>query len=1365
MGAAWGREAGMTFLASILVAFLCVYIAASLLRGEPEPLNGRYSVPGRFYALKRLLAVCIYRFRLFLKKKGPGTGNEPDRRRMGLGSPKGNLHTEGSEAKGGGGLGASSRSCAEEMECVQQLMDHPHAIDSVYFMGFTEMDKTFFAVRVCRKPDDLCEMWVLLRVEGVGNFQHPIHPDTITSVDSKHSWRAGGLKLEVLEPHQRWRIAFSGLLRRGLYRDKWTEEEGELLHVKFTFIWTAFSSVFDFDTDLHPSAIAQAIAKEKWNKKFFENLKEYNQQQTHYEQWGQYVGEIEIEGYERTELLLRGVRDHSYGIRNWTHMHRYVLILAHFENGLSLNLIALSISATTTNMKIGYVMFPNGRKAGIDWSDASLADIADDGIIADLYRISFTAGGQLYHLQVSIDKNASPVMYGGLTWGGRIHECVANYRLNLTVRGWGIIEFHYRNESGRQAPDFMPAEKFQEPVVPECSELALALCDEACQCAAVVGSKGAQLAQLTEMQKHIRNQFSVPAGLCVTIAALEYQMKMNSSLWQAVAELNDGICTPRNETLRQLCQRCVELFRKTKLASEIENAIHNQLEELRLLGAEERLAVRSSAVWEDTEDTSAAGQLETKLGLKGFEQVCNAVQECWASLYSFQAVQYRSQRGQPVPSSMGVVIQQMVSAQAAGVLFTCDPVTGHSGRMIINANYGLGESVVSGHSEPDTITLSRSLKGQCQIIKKDIGAKKRHYLQNAEGGIISDATFGSEAAKCSITEDIIRRLGHVALQVEKAYGNARDIEWAVKDTKIYLLQARPITTFYTESEFELMHEFDSALSTDYEWMTTSNVGEMMPGAVTPLTSSTFVRAIEYALQELSMKAGGNPCFSPYNYKYLGICCSHLFMNLMGMSSNMEQNNFITQKSMSEFELLGRVVNELSLNDVVLIHGDSPFWKRIINAAQYLQYMITAESRVNRLMTKLKTYQIQPANKAQEFYFNIDRQLPEYFEAWCTSLSKSSSSGMWNAVLVSVLSQGKTKWTSELLADVAVLYSTCSDVVSADIPSCIEAIAEAIRTQDQCTEFLQLDAKTAVSWLLSQKSGEAGQKFQSFLQKHGFRCLREAELHEKSWTSDPTKLLPAIQRALQGRKLVVKKVEISPEKAIDSLKSPVSWIRKSVLRLILPRARKAIAERELLKAQAIRMNDVFKVAYWRLAKLMSLEGYLPDEDLLFFLTHSEIGQVLQQRSSALVTKAQRRRRLLGKQMGLQFKEMYIGKPVPIDQCQSEANGRQIALQGMTVSQGIVKGTARVVKTIMEADCIQMGDILIVTSTDIGWSPYFPLLGGLVTEIGGLLSHGAVVAREYGLPCIVSCRGATSLFKSGDTVILSGKNGFVQKVEEN
>ncbi|XP_038662228.1 putative phosphoenolpyruvate synthase [Scyliorhinus canicula] len=1354
----------MISLFLLVSVFLCIYVVKNLLQEDPEPLNGRYSVPGRWNALKELFFVILYHINR--RKNGTGTKNDVERENMGLGHNRAKefgIGKDGTESREPGTfLGPSSK----EMECVPNLLSHPQAINSNHFIGFTETDKTLFVLRLCRRPNGLCEIWLFLRVEGIGNFEHPVHPDAIVREESEKCWSGGGLKLECLEPYQRWRISFNGLLRKGPCRHEWSEEEGELIHVKFGFIWSAFTCVFDFETDIHPRALARGIAKEKWNRRFIENMNMCCQQLSHHEQWGQFVGKLEIEGYDRKELLLRGLRSHSSGIWKWTDIYRYSAFIVHFETGISVNLLCISFQTTITHMNTGYVMFPNGRKAGIDWSDASLADIADDGIVDDLYRISFTADGMRFNLTVRADKSACPVLYSGLGWESKTVACVANYQLNLTTQGWGLIQLYYRNESGRQIPDVIPTGKFQEPVAPECLKLVLALSEEMCQCAALVGSKGAQLAQLIEMRKLFGYQYSVPSGLCVTIAALKYQMKMNGSLQEVVAELNNVVCRRKKGNLQDVCKRCVELFRKTKLATEIENAIHNQLEELRLLGAEERLAVRSSAVWEDTEDTSAAGQLETKLGLKGFEQVYDAVKECWASLYSFQAVQYRHQRGQLVPSSMGVVIQQMVSAQAAGVLFTCDPLTGHPGRLIINANYGLGESVVSGNVMPDTITLSHSHKGPCQIIRKEMGTKKQQIKQAAEGGIVYEDILTLQAAQCCISEDIILRLGQVALQIQKAYGNPRDIEWAIKDTDIYLLQARPVTTLDIESEFELMHEFDSALCTDFVWMTTSNVSEMLPGAVTPLSMSTFIHAVDYALQEIMSKFGTAHHVFPCGSSFIITCCGHLFINLL-TSYKVVESHLFTEKNEFDLSIRGSVLKEVTVEDAIFIHGRTSFWRKIINSMKVLKFLLTGERNARFLEKKLKIYQVPPANTAKLFYRNIDRELPEFYKGWITSITVSAKSTVWTNIVMHRFPKQQHMYTPEMMSDLAVLYSTCPDVLSADIPTYLEDIVELIKTQGKVNTFLEMDAQNAASWLLSQQSGAIGQKFQEFLEKHGYRCLREAELHEKSWASEPSKIIPAIQAALQRNTPIAKKIKMSSADSIASIKSPLSEIQKFILHLALPKARNAVATRELGKSMGIKMTDVFKRAYWKLANLMVQEGFLPDEDLLFFLTHSEIGKLLLHRSPALISRAQRRKRLLGKQMLLTFPEVNRGKPVPIDHRQSGTIGDReagLTVTGMTVSQGIVEGTVRVVKTILEADCIQQGDILVVTNTDIGWSPYFPLLGGLVTEIGGLISHGAVVAREYGLPCIVSCAHATSLFRSGDVVILNAEKGFVQKVEE-
>ncbi|XP_071612673.1 uncharacterized protein [Heliangelus exortis] len=275
------------------------------------------------------------------------------------------------------------------------LRPDPHALDSVYFTGFAETNRTFVIARLAKRPNGTCEMWLFLRVDGEGDFEHPQHPNMMVSDESEEIWSAGGLTIEYLEPQASWKISFNGLLRKGPYRQQWSEEEGELVPVKFSLHWKNFTEVFNFNTDSHPSTFARAFAQEPWTMEFFQRVKKQREQHFRHEQWGQAVGEIEIENGEKTKLSLKGIRSHSYGVRNWSEIHRYVMILAHFEDGTAAHLTVISMPATTTNLTVGYVFFPDGRKSGIEWSNASLAEIADDGIIRDEYGVSFTAGMKL----------------------------------------------------------------------------------------------------------------------------------------------------------------------------------------------------------------------------------------------------------------------------------------------------------------------------------------------------------------------------------------------------------------------------------------------------------------------------------------------------------------------------------------------------------------------------------------------------------------------------------------------------------------------------------------------------------------------------------------------------------------------------------------------------------------------------------------------------------------------------------------------------------------------------------------------------------------------------------------------------------
>jgi rifampicin phosphotransferase len=238
-----------------------------------------------------------------------------------------------------------------------------------------------------------------------------------------------------------------------------------------------------------------------------------------------------------------------------------------------------------------------------------------------------------------------------------------------------------------------------------------------------------------------------------------------------------------------------------------------------------------------------------------------------------------------------------------------------------------------------------------------------------------------------------------------------------------------------------------------------------------------------------------------------------------------------------------------------------------------------------------------------------------------------------------------------------------------------------------------------------------------------------------------------------------------EPSISRLQSKTTPVARFILQFVWPKARKGVGARELSKSISVKLLDAFKQAYWKLAEMMVKESRLPDQDLLFFFTHNEIGKLLETRSARLITRAVKRRQVFGKQASMRFSRINRGHPIPINISSSDVKSvAAFKVSGLPVSLGFIKGKARIVTSLAEASTIQNGDILIVEYTDVGWSPYFPMITGLVTEIGGLLSHGAVVAREYGLPCVVNVPNATRLFKSGDTVILNGTLGTVEKIEE-
>ncbi|KAH9515754.1 hypothetical protein Btru_011904 [Bulinus truncatus] len=696
-----------------------------------------------------------------------------------------------------------------------------------------------------------------MELPNYGCLQFSRHPDTDVYYTDGKTFQAGGLSFEIIEPMSKWKITYSGKLRKGLCNDVSNKPE-HFIETSFSFVWNAFSQPFNSDTDLASSLLGDSVAREKWNKNFFHRLK--NNHQSHYEQWGELRGHLNIEGQEEMQLILQCVRDHSFGNRDWRCLHRYIIHYIYLDTGMSIQVGIVSQPNLMSHVKIGYVSYANGDIVPVTDVNLNIWEVGEDTKDPPKkWSFSFEADGRTYFVNAS--RGTTPVWYHHSDRGGKVMEVFTTFEVNY-FQGRGISEYFYRNLDGPNLDSFPPvytlvAEPSIDVVNSNQTLLSLPFTVEACKSSALVGGKGAQLAQLKSIESKVFGK--VPPGFCLTLRSFEVQVQMNAGIAQNIQKICSASVT-EHDKLPGVCAQTVELINSFEICSQVKETIIQSLEDYVDVNYEEiHFAVRSSAAGEDGNEASSAGQMETILGVVGLTQILNAVKKCWSSAYTAQAVEYRRQHGQPINVLVGVVIQKMVPAEAAGVLFTADPITQSNSHLVINANFGLGESVVSGTINPDTIYVQRDPEylhdsERLKIGCVKVGNKTIRITETGHGGVVEENLGINSTALC-IQDTSILQLAKLGIELEKYFGSPRDIEWAIANNEIFLLQCRPITVTETETEDDLMHEFDSPKTCDYQWWTTCNISEMMPGAVTPLTMSMFKKLINNCTQHFTKLMG------------------------------------------------------------------------------------------------------------------------------------------------------------------------------------------------------------------------------------------------------------------------------------------------------------------------------------------------------------------------------------------------------------------------------------------------------------------------------------------------------------------------------
>jgi pyruvate,water dikinase len=733
-----------------------------------------------------------------------------------------------------------------------------------------------------------------------------------------------------------------------------------------------------------------------------------------------------------------------------------------------------------------------------------------------------------------------------------------------------------------------------------------------------------------------------------------------------------------------------------------------------------RVAVRSSALGEDGEDASFAGQFKTFLNVQGETDLRQAIADCVDSLSGHAARAYGHERGGDGPETMCVVVQAMVAPQAAGVLFSADPVSGRHDRLVIDAVMGLGESLVSGEATPD------------------------HYVMNPDNAVVRQELVGEVSI---LAPEQLRSLARGARLAARHLGNPVDMEWAIdEEGSIQWLQARPITTLGGD----LNADFTPISSGDV--ITRCNVGEMMPGPVCPLTFSTQGRAIEHGMQHMQVCYGGRSAIT-LEWTQINLFFGHMFINLTG---GLEASRFvsITNAETMGQSVCGRVIPELQ---------DPPNKKsvlrRLVGTLQFARYCLRATKAIAEFDSRFRHFHIRYCDDSLGMVAEMERQFPLLLEADEVHLRSSAYSGVMEGVVQGVVVSRDRDRDSDRVtaqqAEAARLLAGASHVESAMMVEQLDEVVDTIaRDRVQAEKFRSASAVESLGWLQGLDSGAAGIGFRSFLRHHGHRGYRELCVREKSWADEPQQVVRTMQASITARM----DGDYRPKRVTPPDLSKLSL----ALRVLVPRAHLAIRQREQTKSMLVDATYRLKCGYRHLGVLLEREGALPDADLVFFLSREELSEFCRQPTPDCVDRMVKRRRALEFQQKLEFDDVHVGSAEPREAVKPTAPGTGEYV-GRPVSRGVVEGRARVATTLDEAASLEPGEILVSHITDIGWTPYFSLIAGLATDVGSAVSHGAVIAREYGLPAIVNLRVATQVVGTGDWVRLDADKGVLTVVE--
>ncbi|CAD6187074.1 unnamed protein product [Caenorhabditis auriculariae] len=1110
----------------------------------------------------------------------------------------------------------------------------------------------------------------------------------------------GPLNLELRVPFQRWRVSFRGYL-------KGPDEQQHFVCVGGW--WKALSNARTFYSNMGLKPLATELRKNKLGISTNIKLIERFRTAKLLTQLGELHLEVKIND-EAIQHRFRGV---------WEKIPLDLIdnsqqITFFLEDGNAVSHKVTSYDNHTVTLEHGLFFTSNHKVRSIKLKQIEALDSSN------LIPIDFDVKKEKPTFQLRKDKTLSSFSY--TRSDGRLVDVAVVKVVHGLSNGLAFIS--NVRETLQDIPEITNIETFPAYFAStnERNRFVLPFSHRACQDKSLAGGKGANLARL----QCITKGFQVPPGLVVTTTAFNHHI---SSLEKLIKQLE----TPAESN---------EFY--VKIGHEIEGKLRDSsvseslLEEiLEHLPESEYYAVRSSAVGEDGADLSSAGQLESYLDVRK-DAIVEKLKLCWASNFRTEVISYRRNYGQQLNPPMAVVIQEMSRNGVAGVMFTADPVKNDPGRLLINALKGCGELIVSGAETPDEISLHR-------IFNK---------IEKPEN--------------CCLSNEEISKLRNVGEHLENVFGKPQDVEFVVRDRKVFVVQTRDVTGLDKESHFELYNEFDTPMYLDKEALTNANVGEVLAAPMTPFECNTLIPLYDKSITAMSLRQVNGRVPAHFCMTF-AVRHRKTFMNLGEAMLQTWEN--LKKDEITDYVFAGeKLFTEEMFKDAEQRYGYlSPLFPikmmfDMLKMTFYTSYKIL--KRVEQIEKDIKA--VAPnCDLDVHSMFKLFEKQSLLLQSALYSHGMLSMFSSFTYVIVGMLIRGSDSGTlsADNLSDIANVFSnnTRTDVISADVPSSLKKLAKAVREDGLEEEFTKSEGEQALK-VIEDRGKVSKELLARFLRIHGHRGPKELFLDAVTWAEDTDLLVHTLKSMLACPEMAEKLIE-NTDDIIDTLKCKPTGLRRTLLKYFIGQTHRGVAFRETAKNYLVSSTHETRKSLRAIGEKLHRMGYLPDPKLTFQMTLDELKELSVSRSAKLVSRAIRRKNFAHHFEGLQFPMVVYGKMEPIKTEEAAVyTEKSVTLTGTTVCEGIIIARARVAKNLDEARETKPGEILITRYTDICWSPFFPIIKGIVTEIGGLLSHGAVVAREYGLPSLIAVTNATNVFRTGDLVELNAIKGTISRVEE-